>query len=61
MNSVGFGNNDIFIGVRHYPDRKKHCLVIERGNEGLILGTLRNEDMVREFSDALKEVFEKKD
>lgn len=57
MNSVGFGNKDVFIGVRHYPGRKKPCLVIERGNEGLVLGTFRNEKMTEEFEKALKELF----
>ena len=29
--------------VRHYPDRKKPCLVIEQGNQGWILATFNNE------------------
>lgn len=32
--------------VRHYPDRKKPCLVIEQGNQGMILATFRNEKTV---------------
>jgi hypothetical protein len=57
MVSIGFGTKDIFIGVRHYTDRKKPCLVIERGNTGLVLGTFRNEEMTEEFEKALIEVF----
>lgn len=59
MKSVGIANKDIFIGVRHYPDRKKPCLVIERGNEALVLGTFRNEQMVDEFEKALTKLFNK--
>ncbi len=29
--------------VRHYPDKKKPCLVIEQGNQGMILATFQNE------------------
>ena len=32
-----------FLVVRHYPDRKKPCLVIEQGNTGIVLATFRNE------------------
>jgi hypothetical protein len=31
------------VAVRHYPDRKKPCLVIEQGNQGIILATFQNE------------------
>ena len=29
--------------IRHYPDRKKPCLVIEQRNQGMVLATFRNE------------------
>ena len=32
--------------IRHYPDRKKPCLVIEQGNQGMILATFQNEKCV---------------
>ena len=41
-----------FLVVRHYPDRKKPCLVIEQGNTGIVLATFRNEasaDVFKEF------------
>lgn len=57
MKSVGIGNRVIFIGSRHYPDRKKPCLVVERGNEALVLGAFRNEQMIEEFEKALYELF----
>ena len=34
------------VAVRHYPDRKKPCLVIEQGNQGLVLATFQNEKCV---------------
>lgn len=34
------------IAVRHYPDRKKPCLVIEHGNQALVIATFRNNGMV---------------
>ena len=40
------------IAIRHYPDRKKASLVLEHGNQGIILATFRNEKMVK----LLKEV-----
>lgn len=30
--------------IRHYSDRKKPCLVIEQGNQGMVLATFRNEE-----------------
>ena len=41
------------IVIRHYPDRKKPCLVIEQGNQGIIIGTFRNEEMVRLYTEVL--------
>ena len=40
--------------IRHFPDRKKPCLVIEQGNQGIVLATFRNaecEDLYKEFLD----------
>lgn len=33
------------IVIRHFPDRKKPCLVLESGAQGIILATFRNEEM----------------
>lgn len=57
MNDISFVKGDLALSVRHYPGRKKPCLVVERGNCGLVVGTLRNESMVKEFELALKELF----
>ena len=43
----------IQIVVRHFPDRKKPCLMLEEGNQGIVLGTFRNEEMVQLFKRAL--------
>lgn len=39
-----------FLVVRHYPDRKKPCLVIEQGNTGIVLATFRNEASAELFN-----------
>lgn len=41
------------IVIRHYPDRKKPCLVLEQGNQGIVLGTFRNAEMERLYTLAL--------
>lgn len=28
--------------IRHFPDRKRPCIVLEQGNQGIIIGTIRN-------------------
>jgi len=28
--------------VRHFADRKRPCIVLEQGNQGIVIGTLRN-------------------
>lgn len=56
---VGIQNNEIFVGAIHFPDRKKPCLIVERGNQALVLGSFRNEEMVEEFEKALKEILGK--
>ena len=43
----------IQIVVRHFSDRKKPCLMLEEGNQGIVLGTFRNEEMVKLFKRAL--------
>lgn len=41
------------ICVRKYPDRKKPCLVLEQGNQGIVLATFRSEEMLKLYSEAL--------
>lgn len=55
--NIGFGTKNTLIRVARFTDRKKPCLVLERGNTGLILGTFVNESMTAEFEKALLEIF----
>ena len=41
------------IAIRHYPDRKKPCLVLEQGNQGIVLASFRNAEMERLYTLAL--------
>lgn len=43
---------DTAFAIRHFPDRKKPCLVLEQGNQCIVIGTIRNaecESLLREF------------
>lgn len=39
---------DTKISIKHFPDRKKPCLVLEQGNRGLVLGYFRSDEMTKE-------------
>lgn len=41
------------IVVRKYPDRKKPCLVLEQGNQGIVLATFQNDKMMKLYFEAL--------
>lgn len=41
------------IVIRHYSDRKKPCLVLEQGNQGIVLASFRNAEMERLYTLAL--------
>ena len=41
------------ICVRKYPDIKKPCLVLEQGNQGIVLATFRSEKMLKLYFEAL--------
>ena len=41
------------IVIRHFSDRKKPCLMLEQGNQGIVLATFRNADMERLYTLAL--------
>ena len=30
----------MILAIRHYPDRKKPCIVLEEGNKGIVIGHL---------------------
>ena len=53
---AGIERNGIYIGSMRFRDRKKPCLVVERGNEAVLLGTFNNEKCVEEFDKALREI-----
>lgn len=34
----------MIIAIRHYPDRKRPCLVLEEGNQAVVLGYLTDKE-----------------
>lgn len=41
----------MILAIRHFPDRKKPCIVLEEGNTGIVIGHLidnEREKMLRE-------------
>ena len=30
----------MILAIRHFPDRKRPCIILEEGNQGLVLGYL---------------------
>ena len=53
MAKVGIEHNGVFIGAMSFPDRKKPCLVVERGNTCVILGSFIDVARVDYFEEAL--------
>ncbi len=40
------------LAIRHFHDRKKPCLVLEQGNQAIVIATIRNtecEKLLREY------------
>lgn len=56
---IGISRNGITIGAVRYPDRKKQCLVIRKGNQDHIIGHFINDYAVDAFSKALDELLER--
>lgn len=56
MATIGLECHGVFIGAMDFPDRKKPCLVVERGNEIAIIGTFNNVNCVEFFGDAIKQL-----
>ena len=56
MGAVGSERNGVFIGAMNFPDRKKPCLVIERGNTCEVIGSFIDEERVEHFKKALREM-----
>ena len=61
MAKVGLEYGGVFIGAVSYSDRKKPCLVVQRGNEAVVIGTFSNVSSVQYFEDALREMLGKVD
>ncbi len=57
MAKVGIERKGLYIGAMNFPDRKKPCLVVERGNSCTIIGTFKNEESVEYFGEVLEEFF----
>lgn len=57
MAKVGVGNNDLYVGSMKFPDRKRHSLVVQRGNQVYVIGQFKSIECVGMFSEALKELF----
>ena len=41
------------IAVKHFPDRKKPCLVVEQRNCGAVLATFRNDYCAKVWNDII--------
>lgn len=61
MAKLGIQHNGVFIGAMSLPDRKKPCLVVECGNECVVIGTFNNADCVEFFEQALRQLFTKEE
>lgn len=61
MAKIGIEHNGVFIGAMNFPDRKKPCFVVERGNQCVIIGTFSNAECVDCFERALRDLLETKE
>jgi hypothetical protein len=41
---VGIKRGNVYLGTRHFPDRKHASLVVEVGNSAIVIGTIRDEE-----------------
>lgn len=53
---VGIEYNGVFIGAMKFPDRKKPCLVVERGNSCVVIGSFNGVSGVDHFEEALRDL-----
>ena len=58
MAEVGLGNNELYVGSMKFPDRKRHSLVVQRGNQVYVIGQFKSRECVDMFAEALKEMFD---
>ena len=56
MAKVGIEHNGVFIGAMSFPDRKKPCLVVERGNACVVVGSFTGVAGVNHFEEALRDL-----
>lgn len=50
---LAYNNGDTKIGAYRFPDRKKPCLCIIKGNEATVYGTFLSESAADEFMNEL--------
>jgi hypothetical protein len=56
MFEVGIGNEDLYVGSMKFPDRKRHSLVVRRGNQVYVIGQFKSIECLGMFSEALKQL-----
>ena len=53
MGKVLTNNSDVSIGAFKFPDRKKPCLCVQKGNQCVVYGSFIDSDRANEFMDEL--------
>ena len=53
MPKVLTNNSDVIIGAFRFPDRKKPCLCVQKGNQCVVYGSFIDSDRANEFMDEL--------
>lgn len=53
MSKVLTNNSDVSIGAFRFPDRKKPCLCVQKGNQCVVYGSFIDSDRADEFMDEL--------
>lgn len=56
MAKVGIQGNGVYIGAMSFPDRKKPCLVVERDDMCVLIGSFRDAMCVDYFEDSLRKL-----
>lgn len=57
MSKIVTNKNDTSIGVYKFPDRKKPCLCVRKGNEITVYGTFTNDETAEDFMNEVAEFF----
>ena len=53
MSKLLTNNSDVSIGAFQFPDRKKPCLCVQKGNQCVVYGSFIDSDRANEFMDEL--------